>query len=517
MIKTPLSAEHESTAMQQSSARSVRLGQHLAITTALCLSLTGCALSNWSFAELAPTRWFKSNDGAASHAVPVEDYAALRGAVDAALKAGDVDAALTLSGLAVEADHTSVAAKRLHARTLIAAARLEESIALYRSLIAADPTDARAQVGLALAYMAVGDRRQAEATIAGIDMARQQDSSVAIDVGLAHALAGRQREALAILEAAARAPDADSRARQNLALAYVIGGEWMRGYQTALLDLTPDVADARLQNWGQLAQQREQDRVATLLGIEPQLWAARQSETYFAARSTNDIILAGNFAGNVVAGNFSGAQPSVPLQLPASMSLDDAPKLAVAPVTPVAPRQDEPRLAFAQPAVRTESPTNLLPQTVPWSERNVALMALPPAAPARDFGVARVRLDESGKPLATIEPVALRTPDRAEPARRAGPVAASHWVVQLGAFGEAARAEKAWQQLSARVLASGANVTEAVVLSPVGDGLYRVAVSGFDNRDDAVSACAALRDAGIDCMPRRRADGQDARLLTMQL
>ncbi|WP_198026305.1 SPOR domain-containing protein, partial [Paracoccus sphaerophysae] len=81
-------------------------------------------------------------------------------------------------------------------------------------------------------------------------------------------------------------------------------------------------------------------------------------------------------------------------------------------------------------------------------------------------------------------------------------VASGAPLVQIGAFDSGAIAESEWSRVSARYgeLFSG---KAPVVQEHKAGGrtFYRLRVAGFDNRDDARKFCAALIEAGTDCIP----------------
>ena len=92
----------------------------------------------------------------------------------------------------------------------------------------------------------------------------------------------------------------------------------------------------------------------------------------------------------------------------------------------------------------------------------------------------------------------VRTPAPA-PARPAAAPAASGsgWRIQLGAFGSAANAQKAWATLHAKVPALGALRPVTVPAGPV----TRLQAGPLPSRAAADKACAAAKAAGSACFP----------------
>lgn len=106
----------------------------------------------------------------------------------------------------------------------------------------------------------------------------------------------------------------------------------------------------------------------------------------------------------------------------------------------------------------------------------------------------------SAPPTAAARKPAAAPPARpvAAPVRPAAPVAAGgQWRVQLGAFGNAAGAQRAWAGLKAKVGALGSLQPQYV---PAG-AVTRLRAGPLANRGAADRVCAAARAAGAACFP----------------
>jgi cell division septation protein DedD len=76
-------------------------------------------------------------------------------------------------------------------------------------------------------------------------------------------------------------------------------------------------------------------------------------------------------------------------------------------------------------------------------------------------------------------------------------------VVQIGAFSSARLADKEWSNAAAVAPGAMAGKGKRVVaVNKDGETLYRTAITGFANRDQALALCDRLRDAGGHCFVR---------------
>ena len=350
---------------------------------------------------------------------------------------------------AVEFAETAVAAQPRNAdyrlllgQAYLAAGRFASAATSFSDTLTLDPNRERAALNLALAQTALGKTAAAKATLV-----EYREKLSAADYGLATALAGDPKEAVRVLEIAARAPDATAKTRQNLALAYALDGQWANAKVLAEQDLAPSDADRRMVQWASFAKPTGSwDQVASLLGVHPAVDAGQ----------------------------------------PTRLALDASPAVQVAQVdAPVAPAPvaDSVALALATAATPAAPP------------------AVEPAAPA--FEVAAVQ--PSLTPAARAAPVihAAVTPIRtAMPAvRRIKHGEAGQFVVQLGAFANAAGAERAWSHASGRYGLASYDPVNGVARSRT-TALVRLSVGGFADHAAAQQMCTRIRSTGGTCFVR---------------
>nr|HRO15718.1 SPOR domain-containing protein [Paracoccus sp. (in: a-proteobacteria)] len=89
----------------------------------------------------------------------------------------------------------------------------------------------------------------------------------------------------------------------------------------------------------------------------------------------------------------------------------------------------------------------------------------------------------------------------AEPVRTAR-VAPGAPLVQIGAFDSDGIAQSEWSRISGRFGALFANKAPVVQKHQAnGRTFYRLRIAGFESREDARRFCAALIEAGTDCIP----------------
>ncbi len=265
----------------------------------------------------------------------------------------------------------------------------------------------------------------------------------ATDLGLATALAGDPAAAVEILAPAVRTPEATARTRQNLALALALAGRWGEAKAVAAMDVAPDQLNARLMQWANFARPTNAyDQVAALLGVQ----------------AVQD-------AGQ-----------------PVALALARQPDLvALAPPPASEPPASEP-LATPEPEAA--------PAPVPVRE------AAPLLKPAPMFKPASVRVAASK--------LAKPQPQSPKPVPAPTRAATGPYVVQLGAFANAAVAREAWQKLSGRVLALGRLKPQGATVPSGSASVYRLSVGGFA-RSDADGLCRAVKAGGGTCFVRMTA------------
>jgi len=144
-------------------------------------------------------------------------------------------------------------------------------------------------------------------------------------------------------------------------------------------------------------------------------------------------------------------------------------------------------------------PSALRTAELPPSQSAGTAVPLPPAAPPVATPVAPAAEPVAVEPAAA-EPAAVEPAPApmAQPAAKAP--ASDKWRVQLGAFGEAGRAEKLWKSLSDRLailsgyqryLVTGGNVT-------------RLQAGPLATRSEADKLCATIKNAGAACIVKPR-------------
>lgn len=258
------------------------------------------------------------------------------------------------------------------------------------------------------------------------------------DHGLALALAGETVAAIDMLEPAARVENASGKTRQNLALAYALAGKWTEARAIAAQDVSPDLLDQRMASWARFTQPEN---------------------------SWDQIA------------SLLGVTPIEDAGQPQRLALGPIPvtgqALAAAEVAP------EAEAAPVDIAVAVSDAAGTQRQIV-FGPRQEIVQAIPTAVARADT-----------KPSARV-----RT------ARFAKPVEGGKYVVQLGAYSSAGRAEAAWNNAVGRFGALGSYQPTGGSFTVRGASLYRVAAAGFDTRRDAEQVCAGIKARGGNCFVR---------------
>ena len=375
-----------------------------------------------------------------------------------ALAANDVASAVPLAERAVERSPEDAGYRALLGNCYLAAGRFASAEAAYRDALTIYANQPQVVLKLALVQIAQGKNDEAKLLLA--EARGLLDVS---DSGLALALAGDPEGAIAILEPAARAVGADARTRQNLALAYAFAGDWTQAKTVAAQDVPGDQLDARIQQWMVLAKPaRASDQVAALIGIQPVASDPGQPTRLALNTGSNVREAAAEPIGDVPAGLTSTATVELPPAAAEPVAVETAEAVPPPPPPPyVAP---EP----VQPAVAT-----------PVALRD-ARPALSPAA---------VRLSD---PLPVVRKAAQ--PRVANGKSRA--------VVQLGAYSSRERVAAAWSKVSGKHGKLKRYVPVTARFSGAKGTVYRLAVKGFANGQEATNLCASLKRAGSSCFVR---------------
>jgi Flp pilus assembly protein TadD len=378
----------------------------------------------------------------------------LAASVEKALADRDGARAVVLAEAAVQAMPRDARARQLLGRAYVADGRFASAETALSDAIALGRDDARTIITLALVKAGLGKDREAR------DLLASHTGTVpAADYGLAMAMAGDAEEGVRILSQLIHDPSATAQTRQNLAYAYAMAGRWKDARMIAGIDLDPLAANQRISQWAQTAAPgMSQQRVAALMGI-----------TINGADAGQPVALA--LAPEAASAQMARATLVVPV--PQAVSAAEQAEQAEQAV-PV-------EMAMADPAPALQPVVAETPAPVIQSIAAPVRVAAPPAvAPARRAAPARV------------QQVAYR------------PVAKSngHWVVQLGAYDNAAIAQEKWFAMARRDgrLAALPVVTSQIAVN--GAGFTRLAVGGFDERAEAAALCRAIQARRGQCFVR---------------
>ncbi|MBA4091504.1 MAG: hypothetical protein C0494_13065 [Sphingobium sp.] len=144
----------------------------------------------------------------------------------------------------------------------------------------------------------------------------------------------------------------------------------------------------------------------------------------------------------------------------------------------------------------------MLAQAAPPPPRSgpsaVRTTQLPPSTPSQP-----APKPAPAPPRPAPQVVVARPKPAPEPARpaptAAAPAASGGWRVQLGAFGEEARARALWSQLSRKV--SGLSAYQPYLVKA--GAVTRLQAGPLASSNDAARLCGAIKAAGADCMPKK--------------
>jgi Flp pilus assembly protein TadD len=374
-----------------------------------------------------------------------------------ALAARDFATAVSYAEVAVAALPRDAGYRMLLGQAYLGAGRFSSAETAFSETLTLMPDHQRAALNLALVQIALGKNTAALTTLADY-----HDRIGASDYGLALALAGDTSGGVKALEFATREPRADAKSRQNLALAYALSGEWNKAHVTAAQDLAPADADARIIQWAAFAKPGNgAGRVAALLGVQPVTDAGQPTQLALASTRPADV--------QVAAAALVAAPVPVPVSAPAPVEV-----AAAAPVV------DTPPAAF---------------ETAPPSRTvNMALDA--PVARAVPAPV-RQAIIASPRRAASVSSVSFR------------PVHSGKFVVQLGAFENAAVSRNAWGRVAPRFgLQNFEPANSSTSLN--GANFVRLSVGGFATRADASRVCTRIKSAGGNCFVRGLLDDKPA-------
>lgn len=344
--------------------------------------------------------------------------------------------------------------RMLLGRAYVSAGRFSSAERAFSDVLTLQPDNARAALNLALAEIALGKRDSARSTLG--DYA---DRLAASDYGLALALAGDNGGAVRTLEAAVRDNGGDAKTRQNLGLAYAMAGRWSNARAMVSQDLVGSAVSDRIAEWAAFVQPASNaDQVAALLGVKAMPDDAGQPTR---------LALAG--ASGTAFASAAPVEPK-PAAVQVAVPAADAPafEVAAAPARAFVPEET------AAPASRAVQAPIIRAETAPLRQMVVATADVMP---------------RSAAPAASVAPKAYRS------------VESGRFVVQLGAFQNAAVSRDAWSRLSARYALGGFDPANGHVRVR-GASFVRLSVGGFATRTEAVGVCTRIREQGGNCFVR---------------
>ena len=166
-------------------------------------------------------------------------------------------------------------------------------------------------------------------------------------------------------------------------------------------------------------------------------------------------------------------------------------------------------LALAAQWDRQPAPTAIASATAPKppvarpAPAPIRTTDLPPSTPpaARDpaRGTTYAPPPVSGiKPATPVPAPAPAAKPAPAPTPAAAPAAKGTWRVQLGAFGEDARADALWTSLSAKV--KGLSAYQRYLVK--GDGITRLQAGPLQSQADAARLCSTIKATGNPCIPK---------------
>ena len=409
---------------------------------------------------------------ATSHASPSDSkqlQVAAGSAADATaqLAAKNYARAVAAAEVAVSYSPRDASYRMLLAQAYLGAGRFTSAEASFADTLTLSPDNARAALNLALTEIALGKRDMAMSTLSDY-----RERLSASDYGLAIGLAGNADMAVDILENAVRGGASDSKTRQNLGLAYALAGKWADARLAAAQDLGPQDVDQRIGQWAEFVRPASSyDQVASLLGV----------------RAVRDAGQPARLALNAVTAPATAVATAEPLR---------AGSVEIALDAPVA----------AQPIAQSDHIQAVRVGTAPTPVSAQALAAAEPEA------VVPVFETKTHAPVIRAAPTAMKqviVPAAAKSASashssmptRSRSVTAGRFVVQLGAFQNAAVSQNSWSRLSSRYGLNGFDPANSVA-HVNGVSFVRLSIGGFSTRNEASAICTRIRTAGGTCFVR---------------
>lgn len=399
-----------------------------------------------------------------------------------ALNSNDFATAVRLAERAVENSPNDAGFRALLGNAYFSSGRFASAEAAFRDSLAL--INDQPQVILKLALVEIAQGRNAEA-LAFLSSARGLLDPA--DYGLAVALAGQPQEAVNVLEPAAREVGADARVRQNLALSYALAGDWESARTIAAQDLAPNLVDARIQEWMTFAKPvHASDQVAALTGFRPTAGDPGQP-TRLALRTAD--------TRTAEAAPVNPSQPVAQIEPPyvPEQASEPAPAPQLAEAAPTPAPQPVPAAVVEAPAPEPQSAAEVVAAVA-------TAIADAPAALAEMAGLTKPKANS----------VTMRVPLRKASLQRGN--GNSSAVVQLGAYGSRERVAAAWEILTRRYPSLRDHSPMIARFESSRGTVYRLSIKGFDNQQEAIARCRALRGNGGSCFVRNVAGDAPIRM-----
>lgn len=352
------------------------------------------------------------------------------------------------------------------ATAALAAGNDRIAVAQAEAAVAHSPRDASYRMLLGQAYLSAGRFTSAETSFSDVlrlspDNARAalnlalsevaqgkreralstlvdyRDKLSVSDYGLAVALAGDVEGAIGTLENAVRDGASDAKTRQNLALAYAMAGRWSNARIMASQDLSTPEVDARLGQWMSFVRPRAD---------------ADQVASLLGVTPASD----------------AGQPQQLALAAPANV-----------------------QVAAAEPVVEAPAPV-IAEAPAPVFETATVAAAEAPIFRAAPAPIKQIIVPAS-RPVAGAVTAPVVGPKRS--------VQAGRFVVQLGAFANAAVSRNSWGRMAPRYGLTGFDPANSFA-KVRGASFVRLSIGGFATRTEATQVCTRIKNAGGNCFVR---------------
>jgi Flp pilus assembly protein TadD len=440
---------------------------------------------------------FVGSLASASASAPRNEAASFAKQSRAASAKGKIDVAVTFAEKAVQSAPQNADMRMMLGEAYLKVGRFISAESSFDDALNLVPDNSRAALKLALAKIALGKNDAARSVLD-----EYRDTLSAADYGLAVALSGDVASAVSMLEAAARS-DGDAQTRQNLALTYALSGRWAEARTTAAQDLSPDLIDARMTQWAQMARPKASwDQVAGLLGVQPSYDIGQPAALALnmGPSQTRVAAVAPAPAQEVAVAAETETQTAV-YEAPAATQAEAAQQVAqVKPAQSTvvfAPRQEI--VQAIRQMVRSEAEAPLVrSQVKPMKTALAAPRRVAKPIPAKPVSAKPIKV-ETASVKAFAQPASAQKILAPQSGRE---FKSGQFAVQLGAFASKAQAEAAWVRAAAKTgKLAGHKPMMASVISG-GKTLKRLAAAGYSSRAAAEEACQAVKASGGECFVR---------------